>query len=64
MTQGLLHAPGKYKWIDSSGLLNDFGVSSFYMVSEGVKIGLGAVHKLCRLGRGEGGKPKDDLHHT
>ena len=25
---------------------------------------LGAVHKLCRLGRGgEGGSPKDDLLH-
>ena len=22
---------------------------------------LGAVHKICRLGRGEGGSPKDDL---
>ena len=24
---------------------------------------IGAVHKLCRLGRGEGGSPKDDLVH-
>ena len=25
---------------------------------------LRAVYKLCRLGRGEGGSPKDDLLHT
>mgnify|MGYP006863770566 CR=1 FL=1 len=25
---------------------------------------LGAVHKLCCLGRGKGGNPKDDLLHT
>ena len=24
-------------------------------------IGLGATHKLCCLGKGEGGSPKDDL---
>ena len=24
---------------------------------------LGAVHKLCRLGRERGGSPKDDLLH-
>ena len=30
---------------------------SFYLAQ------LGAVHKLCQLGRGESGSPKDDLLH-
>ena len=41
------------------------GLLGIYELYEWVRIvlinGLGAVHKLCRLGRGKGGSPKDDL---
>ena len=38
-------------------------LDKFDLLEYNLRIILGAVHKLCRLGRGEGGSSKDDLLH-